>query len=299
VDEKTITQLRASLRRSRPWTLPSCLLLLLLLGGGVGLLIWWMSPRSGGTALTVAAFDQVVVEGEKPTCRAKAEPLEAGGTVEGRDLTFEVRGAGPGGAVAKARTGADGVASVTLTFPVTRRAEFRVRHVFEDRQREAVDRARVFAFPREAKVLLVDVGTLTTAGEKIYRTDFVEAPLLAGAAGALHAARGRKWSVVYLALGTVDGATYRRLRNWVERSAVLGDAGIPDGPVLGQLSAPDAGEGPLPPGVLRLLKGFKGPLVLLSRDPGRLEAARAAAIEPLAVGQGERAWDEVAQRLPK
>ena len=303
LDDKTVALLREAARRRRPWTLATWLLALLLVGGPIALVAWWVWPRPEPPRLVAVAFDQVVVQDEQPVCRAHLEPAEppqAALDLSGQALAFEERPiipvAGRKPDIREATAKADGSASVEWAFPAKERFEFTVRHTQPERRAEAVDRGRGFPWPKESKLLLVDVAALTENPEKLWGEQAVpNAPLLPGASAALRAARQAKFSVAYLAVGPRPAVAYRQVRNWAERLALRPD-GIPDGPVLGSLSFGDNGD---PQSVLALLKRFAGPHVIIVREAQAAEAYRAAGIDRFVVGQGGLTWEGVRKKLAR
>jgi hypothetical protein len=303
--EEMATQLRASVRRQRPWAVLTCPLLLLLLAVPVALLVWWFWPKSEPPALVVTAFDQVGVPGQKVVCRARLEtldPARADFKLAGRELVFDEIRLGPlkGRDVqAKARSQAGGVAAADWTVPEERpQITFTVRLVTPEPRGEG-DQARLFAWPRATKVLLVDVAALVPEGARFWEAE--TAPGLAmqpGAAAALQSAKAAKFAVAYLATEPARALPYRRVRDWVERSAP-GPQGIPDGPVLGRLSFGGETAAGWAKAVVAHLKHFDGPLVVLTGQPQTAEAYQAAGVRALRVGQGGLGWGDVAKELAK
>jgi hypothetical protein len=305
--EEMATQLRSSVRRQRPWTYLTCPLLLVLLAAPVALLVWWLWPKGEPPALVVTAFDQVGEPGTKVVCRAQLETLDAARAdfdLAGHEVVFdEIRLDLPKGRGAqKATSQAGGLAAVDWTVPEkVPQTAFTVRYLTAEGRSQASDRARLFAWPRTTKVLLVDVAALVPAGAKVWEKEAaLGLALQPGAAAALQSAKSAKFAVAYLATEPARALTYRKVRDWVERSAP-GPQGIPDGPVLGRLSVGgETAAADLPKAVVAHLKRFDGPLVVLAGQPQTAEAYRAAGAQRvLLVGQGGLGWSDVAKELAK
>ncbi len=297
-------QLRDSLRRRRPSRLAIALLLLLVAAVPVVLFLWLYQPGAGEVPLVVTAFDRVAVQGEPVQCRARlvpADPAHVGANVAGHQLQFEQTGAGGAAGQAKTTTGPDGVVSVTWREPPQTPFEFVVRYVAPDRRSEATDRARVFPWPRATRILLVDVATLTAAGEKLWAQEqLAPAPLLPGTAEALEAARKANFAIVYVAVAPERAAVYHQVRNWVERETVGPGKRIPDGPVLGRLSLPRVvGGQEAHVQLAAVLREFDGPNAVLVRRPETGAAYRAAGVKTLTVGPDGLTWGKVGKELPR
>jgi hypothetical protein len=293
IDERTVALLRAAAHRRRPWTVGSCLLTLLLLAVPLGLLVWWLWPRSPPPRVGVIAFDQVAVQGGSVTCRAQvipAEPVEPGAELSGHELRFALRLPGKNvpekGAQQDAVTQADGSAAVNLVPPgQVSRLDLLVLPVADPKLR---DRARIFAWPRQTRILLVEVAALPPTRDK----------LRPQAAQALHKAQTAKFAVGYVAIRAEGAVGYSKVRNELE-AGTAGPGGIPDGPVLGRLSVGGNVTADGPAAVLAHLSGFGGPVVVLVHDREAEKAYRAAGARVLRVGQGGLAWGELAKELAK
>jgi hypothetical protein len=304
--EEMATRLRASVRRQRPWTAVACVGLLLLLAVPVALLSWWLWPRGEPPALVVTAFDQVGEPGTKVVCRAQLETLDAARAdfdLAGREVIFdEIRLDLPKGrGIQKAMSQAGALAAVDWTVPEKMpQTAFTVRCLTPEGRSQASDRARLFAWPRTTKVLLVDVAAMVPAGAKVWEKETtLGLTLRPGAAAALQAAKSAKFAVAYLATEPARAVSYRKVRDWIERSAP-GPQGIPDGPVLGRLSVSGETAADWAKAVVAHLKRFDGPLVVLAGQPQTAEAYRAAGVRRvLLVGQGGVGWDDVAKELAK
>jgi hypothetical protein len=297
IDEKMVALLRAGVRRRRPWTPLTWLIVFLFLAVPIGLAVWCFWPRPEPPNLVVAAFDTLVLQGEKAVCRGQLEPVErdrAGVRLGGHELVFEEQPPGPQAGRQAAQTTPEGHASVKWVSPAAERFDFLVRYVQPDGVKESVDRGRVFAYPKGTKLLLVDVAALTASGAKLWEQEAVtNLALLPGAGEALQTAQRAKFAVVYLAVVPSRGTIYCQVRNQLKRQAF--DA-IPDGPVLGRLSV--AGDGGTE-NILALLKHFDGPAAVIVKQTEAGEPYRAAGIRTLTVAPDGLGWKEVAKELAK
>jgi hypothetical protein len=297
IDEKMVERLREGARRRRPWAFASCLLTLLLFAVPLGLLVWWFWPRPALPRVVVIAFDQLGVQGRSVTCRAQIVPAvraEAETDLSGRELTFERRRLGQPLHEQPAReqtvTQADGTAAVKWSLPEgVSRLKCTVRYVEAERRSQQEDHARVFAWPRKTKILLVEAAALPSAGEKLWPE----------AVRALRAVQAAGFAVGYLATGADGAVAYGKVRSELEGSTTGPKGGIPDGPVLGRLSVGAAAESDLPAAVVAHLRGFDGPVAVLVSRREAEGAYRAAGARVLRVGQGGLGWAEVPGALAK
>src|SRR5207245_1658057 len=108
----------------------------------------------------LTAFDQLAVPGEAVTLRARLEPAEGDAPaprLEGLELFFESGQLGDIRALGQATTGPDGEATLQWQAPPgLRPSDFTVRLPGDTRQKESIAQARVFVFPRDSAVLIVD-----------------------------------------------------------------------------------------------------------------------------------------------
>jgi hypothetical protein len=255
--------------------------------------------------LVVIAFDQVGEPGAKVVCRSRLETLDPARVdfdLGGHELVFEIWPEGRGAQKTKTQSG--GVAGADWVVPEkVPESGFLVRYLSPDRRSGAGDQARLFAWPRATKVLLVDLAALAPEGTKVWEKESaLGLPLQPGAAAALKSAKSAKFAVAYLATEPDRALTYQQVRRWVERSVSAPQEGarIPNGPVLGRLSV---GEGPpaadWPKAVVAHFKRFNGPLVVLTGQQQTAEAYGAAGARALVLGQGRLGWGDVAKVLAK
>jgi hypothetical protein len=315
--EEVTRLLKIAARRRRPWSVWSVLFCVLLVGVPLGLLVWWLWPRPAPPHLRVLTFDEVAAPGEPVTLRAQLQPAEdedpdvslAGVEVYFRDAS------GPQPASKEtweeqAVSGADGVATARWQPPaLAGGAAFQVHFRGDRRQAGASDLGRVFAWPATTPVLIVEPqSTLTGAPASAWRTAVGDVPRLSAAPEALHAARGKGYQIVYLALASDQPLMHHKLRDWVRLRPPAGQKPFPDGPVLGRPSyAADMDEARARREVLgELRQRFTGPLVAVVRQAEAAEAFRQAGLAVLLVAPGEAAqgatrvgsWAELPAKLP-
>jgi hypothetical protein len=295
--EKLGEKLREEARRRRPRRLTAWLLALLVLAGLAALGAWWFWPRPEPPDLAVTAFDQLAVAGAPLTVRARLEPVvaeAAAGAVGGRELTFEAVPAAAGGS-GKAATDERGLASLAWGEAKEGRSAFVARYVLPDRRAESPGNGRVFVLPEKTDVVVVDVASLTEAGDKLGATDGpAEARLLPGAAEALRDLARKKYAVVYIATRPERAVSYGRLRDWVERQAGV----LPDGPVLGRESVRPVG-GELLRGVAQLIDEFEGKKVVIAADNTTLASFRWHGIWVRRINPKEGSWKDLGNWLAK
>ncbi len=309
VDERTVALLREAARRRRPWRPLTWVLAVVMFGGPAGLLAWWLWPRKEYPRLVVTAFDQVAIPGQPVVCRSRLELFDVNKVdlktldLSGLEITVEARWfglrAGQKPALVKAKAQADGVATAEFTAPADlSRFDFSVLFVQPDRRAESTDQARVFAWPRQTRIVLVDMAALTDVGVNLWEQGpLTDAPLLPGAARVLQSARKSGFAVAYLAVVPERALRYRYLRSWLERrSTAVPQSGLPYGPLLGRLSVEPSADANR--AVAALLQRFAGPHVVLVRQPDTGAAYRNAGLKTLAVGPGALAWEGVAKELP-
>jgi hypothetical protein len=224
--EALTRRLRESAARKRPRTVQVVLLALGLAAVLVGAVLWRFWPQPDPPRLLVIGFDQVAVCGQPVQVRAAAKLHDGDGKLAGNDIFFgplTAQGFVDGSAQART-TDASGIAIWDWTASQTESvSSVQISYVIDDIRARWSDRTRgrVFSWPAESRLLLIDVEPLLqkVAGNKEI-------------AVALEQAQAAGWRLVYLALNTETPAAYHQQRDWAIQQ--LGRAGItpPDGPVL-------------------------------------------------------------------
>jgi hypothetical protein len=228
--EALAKQLKASLaqRRPRPWKL-----VLATLTGSVVVLVllaWWLYPGPIPAPLQVIALDAVYNPDETPHARAQlfaAPQIKEPRRLSGYTVVFHERGplvapgAQPRAIVAKSDE--RGQASVEWQIDQAH-AEFLVLHVeAEQRRGSPHDGGRIYVWPKDAPLLIVDVDETLIADE-----------LNGQASETLTKAATEGWRIIYLSLASAQPHEFRTARGWIEKQANL-----PNGPVLGRTHLSD------------------------------------------------------------
>ena len=274
----------------------SALLAVLIFGVPPALLAWWCWPRAHPAAMIVIGFDHVAQTGKPVMLRAGTEPAEPSDKRwGGLDLFFEeISAAGAGtGETVKVRTDENGVAAIKWRSKAAAAVtEIEVRYLDEGIKpvRFDVARCRIFSWPIESRVLVVDVQpTLKKA------TDWPQV------AKALVDAQKVGWQVVYLATSASEPALYRKLRDWTMEKMGSDADPLPRGPILAREKLlegePDVSARK---NVLVAIKNeFSGPVLYLTAEGGlKLHSVGkdgGFAGDPLPVLD----WDKLVKTLPR
>jgi hypothetical protein len=281
-------QLQASLRRQRPrpWLLIGGLLLVsaLALGG----LAWWLAPRPDPPPLAALAVDTLAAADESTEARAilvmtEGEPDPV--RMAGQEVVFlESAPAAPGAAPreVKATTDEQGVARADWPLPEgATTAGFLVRYADLRRRKVSLTEGRVFRWPRDSAVVLVDVETaLAGAPPARWTADPHAIAPRAGAGPALQALQKDGRRVVYLAPHGQGWAHDRNVQAWLQKQFAPGPA-LPVGPLLGPLAGGDAVDRV----VSATVSHFTGPAAIVTADAGLVEAYRQRGVRPVWFGK--------------
>jgi hypothetical protein len=278
--EQLAKQLQSSLaqRRPRPWKLllgliAVCALLL------AAMVFWWY-PRGRSAPLQIMAFDGVFAADATPTARAQLLPPPGAETpprLSGFDIDFHEQvfpipakeQAKPRSVVA--RSDAKGQAAVEWIVANAPVAEFFVRYRDPDQKHiSAAERGRLFVWPKDAPILIVDAEQTLIADE-----------LDAEAQAKLSEAAEAGWHIIYLAVAGDTPLEFRTASGWLERQVQL-----PKGPILGRpdydesLSA-DAARRAL---VKKLQSQFRGPLQAIVKSAEAAQACNEAGVRTVLIG---------------
>src|SRR5581483_491794 len=266
--------LRENLRRRRPWYLGRVfwfVVPLTLLGGFI---LWWNLPTGQPPRLLVVALDQLSADGKPLTLRGRIEPWPKDAqavALGGVNVFFVIdRKAQP----ATSDPFGDLVATASV---LPEGGGFTVRHVGTRERPGSEDSARVFAWPADSKLLVVDVEeTLAAiAADAWPRENPLDIAPRPDAAAALREAEANGYHIVYFALSGDSALAYRKVRGWMYQRIARKD-GFPAGPVLGRLSYHDQTE-PRAAAMQYLLKTFHAAPISLCALVGTKAAARSAA----------------------
>jgi hypothetical protein len=245
--EELEAQLRSEVRRSRPPAVLIFLIFLVLLVGPVAFCVWYFWPQPDPPAVLLTAFDQLAPASQPATLHAQLELLPD----EKRDISLanwpmlfqEIQTVPRSGEQAlfsrQVRTGAGGSAQVEMMAPEKDwMTDIAVRFVPEGRKSAAEDRARLYSCPANLPLLIVDVeASLTTAPLPKWTTENIRdiAPVEA-AFKALQETLTivKEGHIVYLAGAVERPQEYRKVRGWVQATALTHGLFRLHGPVLGR-----------------------------------------------------------------
>jgi hypothetical protein len=231
-DDELTQQLRTAIRRSRPWKKGRKVATWVTLALVAALLAWWFWPRPVPASVYVVAFDQLTVPDQLTPLRIATEPVDSKAEFWGKQEVFveelkAQRVPGDEPKLVKLRTDATGLAVADWQFtstPLFALIEARCPDVRTKRSDES--RARVFVWPAQTPLLVVELTAETKTGDGY-----------AAMAVALDKAQAAGWKVVYLATGPDRPRKYEDLRDWAHQQ-MAADHGekLPAGPVLGRMS---------------------------------------------------------------
>ncbi len=292
----------ADRRRRSPFRL---LVIVALFVALLALFIWLVRPKPRPPQLMMAAFDQVTLPDRTVQLSAGVEPIEAGSAeadLSGCLLYFEERKTG---LLAKEATGQSGTALVPCTFPAGgEKVEVMVRYPGDqDRRRGAEAKARVFVWPAETRMLIVDADhALADIDEaKLWTTSNLDIRPLPGAAATLRTARA-KYHIVYLTAAADRPSRYSKLRAWLEQ--------FPDGPLLARAGATTETDAAAYKrhALDGLKERFRAPMVGIVKRVEDAHIFRDAGLQSFLVGENvkvpegigvAKSWEELAKPLAK
>lgn len=241
--------LRSEVRRRRPRSALIVLVAAVLLVGPIALCVWWFWPPPDPPAVVLTAFDQLAASSQPALLHAQLE-LQPD---ENRDLSLanwpilfqEIqtvpRAGEPALFAQKVRTETDGSAAVEMSAPAKGGViDMAVRFVPEGRARSAEDRARLYCYPADGPLLIVDVETsLTAAPLPKWTTEHIRdiAPVAAAFQALQETLASLKEGHIVFLAGTVERPQeYRKVRGWVQAAALTHGLFRLHGPVLGRVS---------------------------------------------------------------
>jgi hypothetical protein len=252
-------------RRLRPWKPVLALIgvCTLVMAG----MIYWLYPRTRPGSLEIVAFDGLFTADESPTAEAQMFPSdEEEGTsrLRGNAVVFQDKH--------KTVTDEHGRASIEWSTK-EEASDFFVRYISTDpRPANVNDAARIFVWPKDAKLLIVDAEE-TLVGDKLDEQ----------AAAALSKASADGWRIVYLTSASNKPAAWRSARAWIVNNPQL-----PTGPVLGRRPLPsDAPTSAARRDLLQGLRKFKGKRIAVVKTPDAALQCKEFGIDAILVGNAE------------
>jgi hypothetical protein len=216
-------------RRSVSYLIATAVLVL-----GLGVIGWFLWPEDP-PRFTLVAYDAVAVPEESTRLHARVEPEKKDQHPKLAGLAFWFQITDPPRAETLA-TDANGSAALDWQAPkkADARLEFMVRHQHKANPKEgARDQGRVFIWPAQAKLLVVDVDHALTTGIESLAAGGNAAPTLRpGAVAALQSLASR-YKVVYICAEANEPSSYKKLRTWLRPTVATALGHLSDGPLLG------------------------------------------------------------------
>jgi hypothetical protein len=286
-------QLKESLARRRPQPWKPVLVVLALSTMVLAGLAYWLYPRPRPAPLQVMALDVICTSEETASVRARLlrpadDPVER--SLQGHTLVFSSARL----ALAKAnddpveiivKSDEHGTASAEWPMAKNAVADYLVHYVDRDKQINQRDPGRVFVWPRDARLLIVDADA-TFDGSTVDPQ----------ASASLLALAREKWHIVYLALATTQAHEFRKTRGWIGANR----GKLPVGPVLGR---PHFADTELPADTRRaaldwLKQRFPGSHVAIAKNASAAQIAKDAGLRAIHVGPAPAtAWKHVPAAL--
>jgi hypothetical protein len=203
----------------------------------IALFTLWIWPKAKLPPMLLAAYDQIALPGETVTLTAQIEPAEAAQeapSLTGRTLFFQE----PRSEFLTQALTNDfrGEATAQTVFPAFRSpVEFIVRYRDEDPKHAAQATGRVFLWPADSSILVVNVETLTEwRPDSLWNFVNLDVNPRAGSVQALQKASS-KFRIIYISTEADRPSRYNKLRAWLEHGWVPAKERFPEGPVLAVL----------------------------------------------------------------
>lgn len=264
----------------------------------LALFVWWVWPASAPPAVLLAVYDQIAIPGETTTLLAQLEPLDPEGQqhrLTGYRLAFEAVGRG---ALGTTTTAADGSGRLSLAVPTEGDiTEILARYPGNPklRQRGAEGRGRLYVWPADSALLLIDADELLPSLEQpqtFWRLNNLDIRPRSAACAVLQGLV-RTQRIVYLS-GTAQLASrHNKLRAWLHSVGVSGPNGLPDGPVLSAAGLGSGGPGrEFCSRVVEVLRPrFPGKLSVVTANPEHARAFQERNIAVFFLGTAEAPVD--------
>jgi hypothetical protein len=232
LDPETMLALEKRARQRKDRRAVSYLIAVVIVLLVLGLIYWLMKPGEAERFI-LAAYDAVDSPGEEIELHARLEP--AGGAVmkEKQDLRFQLNATQTDEWKASE---AGSAAAIQWKAPLGKSQvlEFIVRHQNTNNAKNVDrDQGKVFIWPNDSKMLIVDVDHALTEG-----TDGLAgnaAPVLRPGSAAVLKHLALKYKIVYVSSGAETPSRYKKLRSWLSQQQV------PPGPLLAPTSS-DSGN---------------------------------------------------------
>jgi hypothetical protein len=270
----------------------------------------WPGPEQPPPLL--AAFDQVAVPGETVSvcARVQSSPAaEAAASPVRCDLFFhELQSDWR----EKLTTGRDGSATIQRTVSgANAPVEITVRCLGEEqRLRHAQAKARIFTWPPESPLLLVDAEQAMTdvSSVNFWMVDNRDVRPRPGVVALLRAVQA-KYHIGYLSTGADRPSRYNKLRAWLERGWAPTEEHFPDGPLLAlgaRLPLREPADF-LQETLLELRRRFHGTVVGIAAEAGNARIFNDAGWRTFLLGESGEApagvtvvpsWNELSLHLP-
>jgi hypothetical protein len=299
---------KASGGRRRRQTVVGLLVCLALALACGGLLVFWIWPEPRLGRPNLAVFDTLAHPDEPARLIARLEPSDPqvqGVRLSGLPVSFEEATSGLSAQVATDRSG---VATCEGTFPLAPQPlEVAAGYPGDARrgQRGAQGRGRVFVWPADKTLVVVDADSALTAADsgQFQTTNNLDVKPLPGAVAAVRGLAA-KYAIVYLTGTARQAAPYIKLRAWLDGGFVPGQQ-LPAGPVLTACAEADAAAARR--SVLAALKGrFAGKALGVTADAEVAAEYRQEGLETFLIGGGENGpegvtsvadWEALAKKL--
>jgi hypothetical protein len=197
--------------------------------------IWWFFSPEEPARFTLAAYDAIATPDQSIALYSRVEPDSAhrSAKVNGLELRFQIMATQQDETKA---TDPAGNAAIDWSAPKGNKpvVEFMVRHQSTENPRNAIrDQGRVFIWPADSKLLVVDVDHALTEGVEGLAGN--TAPKLRSGAGDTLRQLSQKYRIVYLSAEANQPGTYKKLRSWLGQQ-------VPPGPLLGPPTSSDSTE---------------------------------------------------------
>jgi hypothetical protein len=230
--DKLARQLQESLAKRRPTTWKPVLVVIGLCTLVLMVFAWWLKPRPPLPLMPLIAMDSVYTLDERPLARIQlytaAKDADVPHSLRGQDVLVQgLEFVHEGRNASMVRVKSDSKGQATAELPKSAEpavVDFQARHIDDTRglKGAAPDSGQVFIWPKDARLLIVDLDETLMAKE-----------LDAKAAATLKKAAEADWRIVYVSLAGAQADPFRQARDWLREQAEA-----PVGPVLGRSQYP-------------------------------------------------------------